>query len=211
MAGEPLSNFPLRAPYPAGVGPDTPLPLADPLTLADPRRGIRSRRRCCPSPASPASTRCWGPEMRSTGEVMGWDRTFALAFLKAQMGAGTTCPRAGGCSSRSATPTRPTEMARPRATCRRWASRWWRRAARRLAGARGIACTRSTRSTRAAEHRRPAEERRDRAGLQHHRGRAGGRRQPRHPRRRADGQDPLFHHRRRRPSPPARPRRGRRP
>jgi carbamoyl-phosphate synthase large subunit len=27
--------------------------------------------------------------MRSTGEVMGWDRTFALAFLKAQMGAGT--------------------------------------------------------------------------------------------------------------------------
>ena len=34
MAGEPLSNFPERAPYPAGVGPDTDLPLADPLTLA---------------------------------------------------------------------------------------------------------------------------------------------------------------------------------
>jgi carbamoyl-phosphate synthase large subunit len=31
-----------------------------------------------------------GPEMRSTGEVMGWDRTFPRAFLKAQMGAGTT-------------------------------------------------------------------------------------------------------------------------
>ncbi|HQY44444.1 MAG TPA: carbamoyl-phosphate synthase large subunit, partial [Paracoccaceae bacterium] len=34
MAGEPLSNFPHRAPYPAGVGPDSPLPLADPMTLA---------------------------------------------------------------------------------------------------------------------------------------------------------------------------------
>ena len=36
-----------------------------------------------------------GPEMRSTGEVMGWDRTFALAFLKAQMGAGIILPEAG--------------------------------------------------------------------------------------------------------------------
>ena len=36
-----------------------------------------------------------GPEMRSTGEVMGWDRTFPLAFLKAQMGAGTHLPETG--------------------------------------------------------------------------------------------------------------------
>ena len=36
-----------------------------------------------------------GPEMRSTGEVMGWDRSFALAFLKAQMGAGMTLPESG--------------------------------------------------------------------------------------------------------------------
>nr|MBP6737594.1 carbamoyl-phosphate synthase large subunit [Paracoccaceae bacterium] len=36
MAGEPMSNFPLRAPYAQGVGPDTPLPLADAFTLADP-------------------------------------------------------------------------------------------------------------------------------------------------------------------------------
>ena len=33
--------------------------------------------------------------MRSTGEVMGWDRNFARAFLKAQMGAGTHLPEAG--------------------------------------------------------------------------------------------------------------------
>ena len=37
-----------------------------------------------------------GPEMRSTGEVMGVDRSFAAAFAKAQMAAGTTLPRQGG-------------------------------------------------------------------------------------------------------------------
>ena len=36
-----------------------------------------------------------GPEMRSTGEVMGWDRSFAKAFLKAQMGAGVDLPTEG--------------------------------------------------------------------------------------------------------------------
>ncbi|MCY4336695.1 MAG: carbamoyl-phosphate synthase large subunit [Litoreibacter sp.] len=36
-----------------------------------------------------------GPEMRSTGEVMGSDPTFAGAFLKAQMGAGTELPTDG--------------------------------------------------------------------------------------------------------------------
>ena len=36
-----------------------------------------------------------GPEMRSTGEVMGWDRSFARAFLKAQMGAGMDLPDPG--------------------------------------------------------------------------------------------------------------------
>ena len=36
-----------------------------------------------------------GPEMRSTGEVMGLDRGFARAFLKSQLGAGTALPRSG--------------------------------------------------------------------------------------------------------------------
>ncbi|WP_066710542.1 carbamoyl-phosphate synthase large subunit [Celeribacter ethanolicus] len=36
-----------------------------------------------------------GPEMRSTGEVMGADKSFARAFLKAQMGAGTNLPSSG--------------------------------------------------------------------------------------------------------------------
>ncbi|MCK0141638.1 carbamoyl-phosphate synthase large subunit [Aliiroseovarius sp. F20344] len=36
-----------------------------------------------------------GPEMRSTGEVMGADKDFAMAFLKAQLGAGTLLPTEG--------------------------------------------------------------------------------------------------------------------
>jgi carbamoyl-phosphate synthase large subunit len=36
-----------------------------------------------------------GPEMRSTGEVMGIDATFGLAFVKAQLAAGTKLPERG--------------------------------------------------------------------------------------------------------------------
>ncbi|MEM9377627.1 MAG: carbamoyl phosphate synthase large subunit, partial [Pseudomonadota bacterium] len=36
-----------------------------------------------------------GPEMRSTGEVMGWDDDFGTAFLKAQIGAGEDIPETG--------------------------------------------------------------------------------------------------------------------
>ncbi|MGB7335605.1 MAG: carbamoyl-phosphate synthase large subunit [Salaquimonas sp.] len=36
-----------------------------------------------------------GPEMRSTGEVMGLDTTYAMAFAKAQLGAGTELPNKG--------------------------------------------------------------------------------------------------------------------
>jgi carbamoyl-phosphate synthase large subunit len=36
-----------------------------------------------------------GPEMRSTGEVIGLDTDFALAFAKSQLGAGVELPRGG--------------------------------------------------------------------------------------------------------------------
>jgi carbamoyl-phosphate synthase large subunit len=96
MAGEPLSNFPMRPPYPTGVGPDSPLPLADPLTLADPHTPWFSvKEAVLPFARFPGVDTLLGPEMRSTGEVMGWDRTFALAFLKAQLGAGVHLPTEG--------------------------------------------------------------------------------------------------------------------
>ncbi|MEO8244500.1 MAG: carbamoyl-phosphate synthase large subunit, partial [bacterium] len=96
MAGEPLTNFPMRPAYASDVGPDTPLPLMDPLTLADPKTPWFSvKEAVLPFARFPGVDPVLGPEMRSTGEVMGWDRTFALAFLKAQMGAGTILPDTG--------------------------------------------------------------------------------------------------------------------
>ena len=96
MAGEPMSNFPARAAYPEGVGPETALPFADPLTLADPNTPWFSvKEAVLPFARFPGVDTLLGPEMRSTGEVMGWDRTFARAFLKAQMGAGTQLPDSG--------------------------------------------------------------------------------------------------------------------
>ena len=48
-----------------------------------------------------------GPEMRSTGEVMGLDANFGRAFAKSQIGAGTqAADSAARCSSRSRMPTR---------------------------------------------------------------------------------------------------------
>ncbi len=96
MAGEKLANFPLRPPYDAGVGPDSVLPLADANTLADPITPWFSvKEAVLPFARFPGVDPLLGPEMRSTGEVMGWDRNFALAFLKAQMGAGTHLPESG--------------------------------------------------------------------------------------------------------------------
>jgi carbamoyl-phosphate synthase large subunit len=96
MAGEPLSNFPLRPPYPEGVGPDDPLPLMDPMTLADPRTPWFSvKEAVLPFARFPGVDPLLGPEMRSTGEVMGWDRSFPRAFLKAQLGAGMDLPQSG--------------------------------------------------------------------------------------------------------------------
>ncbi|MDL2207675.1 carbamoyl-phosphate synthase large subunit [Desulfovibrio sp. OttesenSCG-928-M16] len=43
----------------------------------------------------PGAEICLGPEMRSTGEVMGIDKSFGMAFLKAQSAAGTPIPFAG--------------------------------------------------------------------------------------------------------------------
>ncbi|WBU64306.1 carbamoyl-phosphate synthase large subunit [Paracoccus aerodenitrificans] len=96
MAGEPMSNFPARDPYPEGVGPEDDLPFADPLTLADPITPWFSvKEAVLPFARFPGVDTLLGPEMRSTGEVMGWDRNFPRAFLKAQLGAGTQLPHEG--------------------------------------------------------------------------------------------------------------------
>jgi carbamoyl-phosphate synthase large subunit len=95
MAGETLDAFPLRPPY-ENVSYDTPLPYADPMTLADPAMPWFSvKEAVLPFARFPGVDTILGPEMRSTGEVMGWDRSFPRAFLKAQMGAGVHLPKGG--------------------------------------------------------------------------------------------------------------------
>ncbi|MCL3881710.1 carbamoyl-phosphate synthase large subunit [Marivita sp. GX14005] len=96
MAGESLTNFPLRDAYPQGTDYDKSLPLADPMTLADPNMPWFSvKEAVLPFARFPGVDTILGPEMRSTGEVMGWDRSFPRAFLKAQIGAGNNLPESG--------------------------------------------------------------------------------------------------------------------
>ena len=73
-------------------------PATAPASRRTPRS--RSRRRCCRStgsarPTARRSTRCSGPEMKSTGEVMGIDRDFGTAFAKSQTAAYGSLPAEG--------------------------------------------------------------------------------------------------------------------
>lgn len=97
MAGEKLSAFPLREAYALDTDYDSvDVPMADPMTLADPNMPWFSvKEAVLPFARFPGVDTILGPEMRSTGEVMGWDRSFPRAFLKAQMGAGTDLPTTG--------------------------------------------------------------------------------------------------------------------
>ena len=74
MAGESLSNFDL-------VDPNLPYYAVKEAVL--------------PFNRFPGVDTLLGPEMRSTGEVMGLDKTFSRAFLKSQLGAGTDLPHEG--------------------------------------------------------------------------------------------------------------------
>ncbi|MEM9912373.1 MAG: carbamoyl-phosphate synthase large subunit, partial [Pseudomonadota bacterium] len=95
MSGEMLDAFPHRGAYPADAKPGT-MPMADQMTLAHPAMPWFSvKEAVMPFARFPGVDTILGPEMRSTGEVMGWDVSFARAFLKAQMGAGTQLPDGG--------------------------------------------------------------------------------------------------------------------
>ncbi len=95
MAGEKLADFPIATPH-TPVDDATPIIPNDPMSLADFRTPWFSvKEAVLPFARFPGVDTLLGPEMRSTGEVMGWDRTFPRAFLKAQLGAGTILPEAG--------------------------------------------------------------------------------------------------------------------
>ncbi len=74
MAGEPLAGFGLKPPRLDHVG---------------------VKESVFPFARFPGVDTVLGPEMRSTGEIMGLDRSFAIAFAKSQLGGGTRVPRSG--------------------------------------------------------------------------------------------------------------------
>jgi carbamoyl-phosphate synthase large subunit len=74
MSGETLASFNLKPPAPRHVG---------------------VKEAVFPFARFPGVDTVLGPEMRSTGEVMGIDRSFELAFAKSQIGGGARLPRAG--------------------------------------------------------------------------------------------------------------------
>jgi carbamoyl-phosphate synthase large subunit len=74
MAGEKLSDFALSGPFP-------------------PHTAVKEA--VFPFARFPGVDIVLGPEMKSTGEVMGLDRDFARAFAKAQLGAGVVLPLEG--------------------------------------------------------------------------------------------------------------------
>ncbi|GEQ99524.1 hypothetical protein JCM17845_01480 [Iodidimonas gelatinilytica] len=100
MAGEKLSDFDL-----------TPFP----------RRHVAVKEAVFPFARFPGVDVILGPEMRSTGEVMGLDVSFDRAFLKSQIAAGTILPEQGWssfrCGIRIKTPSCPW-----RVNCCHWVS-----------------------------------------------------------------------------------------
>src|SRR6202040_2503208 len=74
MAGESLAGFGLRPPRLDHVG---------------------VKESVFPFARFPGVDTVLGPEMRSTGEVIGLDRSFAAAFAKSQLGGGTKVPTSG--------------------------------------------------------------------------------------------------------------------
>jgi len=74
MAGEKLARFKLTPPHLDHIG---------------------VKEAVFPFARFPGVDTVLGPEMKSTGEVMGLDRSFAIAFAKSQIGGGASLPRAG--------------------------------------------------------------------------------------------------------------------
>ena len=74
MAGEPLSKFTIK-PMPEGH--------------------VGVKEAVFPFARFPGVDTVLGPEMRSTGEVIGLDRSFEIAFAKSQLGGGTKVPSKG--------------------------------------------------------------------------------------------------------------------
>ena len=140
-----------------------------------------------------------GPEMKSTGEVMGVGRSFGEAFAKAQLGAGDQLPRGG----RAFISVRDADKAeggrdRPRPGTAGLQPDGHQGHRRDLARPRSRLRNHPQGRRGPTAHRGSDQERPDRAHRQHHRRQAGHRRFLLDPPRGADAQGQLHYHPRRR-------------
>ena len=176
MAGEKLSAFPLEM-KPVG-------------------KHVAIKEAVFPFARFPGVDVVLGPEMKSTGEVMGLDRDFGRAFAKSQLAGGVKLPVAGqvfisvkdhdkNAIARVARDISPARLPHRRDPRHGGPSPG--------AGHRGA--DRQQGARRPAAYRRRDDQRRNSAGLQHDRGRPGHRRQLQPAAYRARASDPLLHHR----------------
>ncbi|MGH2703768.1 MAG: carbamoyl-phosphate synthase large subunit [Actinomycetota bacterium] len=87
MLGEALRDIELLPPRPEGGG--------TPWWGHDGHRRVAVKEAVLPFGRFPGVDTILGPEMKSTGEVMGIDRDFGLAFAKSQAGGGWSLPESG--------------------------------------------------------------------------------------------------------------------
>ena len=139
-----------------------------------------------------------GPEMKSTGEVMGLDADFGRAFAKSQLGSGTSLPLEG-CVFVSVRDRDKDGFGRALPAAGRDGFRAGRDAGHGRRPVRGGSAGEPGQqgARRPPAHRRPYAERRRAAGVQHHRRRPGDRRQLQPAAHRADPRYPLLYHGRR--------------
>jgi carbamoyl-phosphate synthase large subunit len=85
--GVPVAGIALKVMAGATLAQLSPTPM--------PRRWVAVKEAVLPFSRFPGVDPVLGPEMRSTGEVMGLDRSFEAAYVKAQLAAGINLPRSG--------------------------------------------------------------------------------------------------------------------
>jgi carbamoyl-phosphate synthase large subunit len=93
--GVPLAKVATRVMLGATLGELRDEGLLLPSVLLDRTDVVAVKEAVLPFSRFPEVDPALGPEMRSTGEVMGIDRTFPLAFYKAELAAGTVLPTDG--------------------------------------------------------------------------------------------------------------------
>ena len=158
MAGESLASFKLKPPRFDHVG---------------------VKEAVFPFARFPGVDTVLGPEMKSTGEVMGLDRSFDIAFAKSQIGGGSNVPRSGTVFVSVRDSDKPRILDAVKLLEKLGFKVIATGGTQRYLSQNGVTRRKSQQGAgRPPAHRRPDQERRGPARLQHHRWGDGAGRQP---------------------------------